>query len=95
MDPSLAPYVVWGAVLLAFFVAARWLFGKGADDEYRGSSGPGAGAYGAVYDLLNQDTRNAIELIVEEKAAERDEEHADDTVDDKTSPRHPDTSRSR
>ena len=80
MDPSLAPYVVWGAVLLAFVVVGRSLFGNGADDEYRGSSGPGAGASGAVYDLLNQDKRNAIELIVQEKAAERDEEHADDTV---------------
>ena len=95
MDPSLAPYFVWGAVLLAFVIAGRWLFRKGADNEYRGSSGPGAGAYGAVYDLLNQDKRNAIELIVEDRAAERDEEHADDTVDDDTSPRHPDTRRSR
>jgi hypothetical protein len=95
MDPSLAPYLLWGAVLLAFVVAGRWLFGKGADDEYRGSSAPGAGAYGAVYDLLNQDKRNAIELIVEEKAAERDEEHADDTVDDDTPLADRDTRRPR
>jgi len=84
MDPSLAPYVVWGAVLLVFAVVGRWLFGQGADDEYRGSSAPGAGAYGAVYDLLNQDKRNAIELIVEDRAAERDEEHADDIPPDDT-----------
>jgi len=95
MDPSLAPYFVWGAALLAFVIAARWLVGKGADDEYRGSSGPGAGAYGAIYDLLNQDKRNAVEVIVEEKAAERDEEHADDTVDDETSSRDPHARRSR
>ena len=56
---------------------------------------PGAGAYGSIYDLLNQDKRNAIELIVEEKAAERDEEHADDTVDDDTPHADPDTRRTR
>ena len=37
----------------------------------------GPGAYGSVYDLLNQDKRNAIELIVEEKAEARDPEDAD------------------
>jgi hypothetical protein len=37
----------------------------------------GPGAYGSVYDLLNQDRRNAIELIVEEKAEARDPEDAD------------------
>ena len=84
MDPSLAPYFVWGAVLLAVVVAGWWLFGQGADDEYRGSSAPGAGAYGSIYDLLNQDKRNAIELIVEDRAAERDEEHADDIPRDDT-----------
>jgi hypothetical protein len=31
-----------------------------------------------VYELLNDDKRNAIEVIVEEKAGERDPEHADD-----------------
>jgi hypothetical protein len=84
MDPVLAPYVVWGVVIVVLIVAARSLFGKRGDAEYHGSSLPGAGAYGAVYDLLNQDKRNAIELIVEEKAAERDEEHADDIPRDET-----------
>ena len=37
------------------------------------------GEVGAVYDLLNQDKRNAIELIVEEKAGYRDPEDADGT----------------
>jgi len=77
MDADLAPYVVWGVVLLVLVVAGRALVG-GRDGEYRGSSSPGVGAFGAVYDLLNEDKRNAIELIVEDRAAERDEEHADD-----------------
>jgi hypothetical protein len=37
----------------------------------------GAAAAGAVYDLLQEDKRNAIEVIVQERAGERDEEHAD------------------
>jgi hypothetical protein len=41
----------------------------------RGRVGPGAS--GAVYDMLNEDKRKAIELIVEERAEERDPETAD------------------
>jgi hypothetical protein len=36
----------------------------------------GAGAAGAVYDMLNEDKRKAIELIAEEKTGERDPERA-------------------
>jgi hypothetical protein len=38
---------------------------------------PGAGAAGAVYELLNQDKRAAVEIIVEEKAGYRDPEDRD------------------
>jgi hypothetical protein len=34
----------------------------------------GASSAGIVYDMLNQDRRHAVEIIVEEKAAERDPE---------------------
>ena len=40
--------------------------------------GPGPGAAGAVYELLSEDKRKAIELIVEEKAGITDPETADD-----------------
>ena len=39
-----------------------------------GSLRPGPGAYGSVYDLLNEDKRRAVEIIVEEKAEARDPE---------------------
>ena len=42
----------------------------------------GAGASGAVYDLLNQDRRNAIEIIVEERAEARDPEDRDGNLPD-------------
>jgi len=48
---------------------------------------PGPGAAGAIYDLLNQDKRNAIEIIVEEKAEARDPEHADGNLPDLEQPR--------
>ena len=48
---------------------------------------PGPGASGAIYDLLNQDKRNAIELIVEEKAAARDPEDADGNLPDLANPK--------
>ncbi len=43
----------------------------------RGRIGPAA--VGSIYEMLNEDKRNAIEIIVAEKTAERDPEHADDT----------------
>jgi len=47
----------------------------------------GAGAAGAIYDLLNQDKRNAIEIIVEKKAEERDPETADGNLPELQEPR--------
>ena len=79
MDPAV---IVWGVVLLLFVAAFAAMMRKPGDRPP--SSGPGAGATGAIYDLLNQDKRNAIELIVENRAAERDEEHADDIPRDDT-----------
>ena len=38
----------------------------------------GSGAAGTIYDLVNDEKRKAIEIIAEDRAAERDEEHADD-----------------
>jgi len=48
---------------------------------------PGPGATGAIYDMLNEDKRRAIAIIVEEKAEERDPETADGNLPDLESPR--------
>jgi hypothetical protein len=42
----------------------------------RGRVGPGAA--GAVHGMLNEDRRNALEIIVEQRAEERDPERAAD-----------------
>ncbi len=39
--------------------------------------GPGPGASGAVYDMLNEDKRRAIEIVAEGRAEQTDPEHAD------------------
>jgi hypothetical protein len=51
----------------------------------RGRVGPGA--MGTVYDMLNEDKRNAIELIVEQRAEERDPEDRDGNLPDLENPR--------
>jgi hypothetical protein len=48
---------------------------------------PGPGTAGAVYDLLNQDRRNAVEIIVEQRAERRDPEDADGNLPDLEAPK--------
>jgi hypothetical protein len=83
-----AVQTLWALVILAFVV---WV-GVSARRKRRGGRtfSVGPGAIGSVYDLLNQDKRNAIELIVEEKAESRDPEDADGNLPDLEAPRrHP------
>ena len=71
--------VVAGVLLLLIVVMVRALSHPGSR---RVSRGPGPGAAGAVYDLLNEDKRRAIELIVENRAEQTDPETADDIPPD-------------
>ena len=48
----------------------------------RRRGGVGSAAAGAVYGWMNQDKRNAVEIIVEERAAARDAEDADGNLPD-------------
>jgi hypothetical protein len=50
-----------------------------------GSVGPAAS--GAFYELLNEERRNAIEIVIEDKAAYRDPEDADGNLPDLEDPR--------
>jgi hypothetical protein len=52
----------------------------------RRSRGPGSAAAGAVYDMLNEDKRQALEIIVEQRAAARDPEDADGNLPDLENP---------
>jgi hypothetical protein len=46
----------------------------------------GAAASGTVYDWLNEDKRNAVEIIVEERAGARDPEDRDGNLPDLEDP---------
>jgi hypothetical protein len=47
----------------------------------------GAGGAGTVYDWLNEDKRNAVEIIVEERAEARDPEDRDGNLPDLERPK--------
>lgn len=86
MGADYAAAIVWGVVLLALVAGAVAVLRDNRGERGTGGS-VGPGAAGAMYDLLNQDRRNAIELIVEEKAAARDPEDADGNLPDLEDPK--------
>jgi hypothetical protein len=73
-----ALFVLAGVVVFLFAASRK---------RRRGHLMPGPGAMGAVYDLLNQDRRHAIEIIVEDKAEARDPEDVDGNLPDLESPK--------
>jgi hypothetical protein len=48
----------------------------------RGRTRLGPGAAGSVYDMLNRDKREALEIVVEERAEARDPEDAEGNLPD-------------
>ena len=65
------------AFLLVLIVLIRLIYRK-ARRRAGGGFGIGPGASGAMYGFLNEDKRQAIEIIVEQKTADRDPERARD-----------------
>lgn len=68
--------LLWLVVVLAIIVVVWRATRRGRGRRV------GAGGYGAVYDLLNEDKRKAIEIIVEQRAEARDPEDADGNLPD-------------
>jgi hypothetical protein len=73
MEVSLLAAVV--ILLLLAAVAIKKMRPRRTARRRGGSVGPGAA--GAFYELLNEDRRNAIEIVVEDRAAYRDPEDAE------------------
>lgn len=69
--------VVTLATLAFVVVLTVRLRGRKRVGGRRVRSGPGPGAAGAVYAMLHEDKRKAIEIIVEGRAEATDPEHAD------------------
>jgi len=77
MPPDTIAAVVWvvAIVVVIFLFSAR--------KKRRQVS---AGASGTVYDWLNEEKRNAVEIIVEERAGARDPEDRDGNLPDLEDP---------
>lgn len=76
---STASVIIWLA-MAALFVAVYWRL-----RTRRGHIGPAAS--GSVYDMLHEDKRKALEIIVEERAEARDPEDADGNLPDLERPK--------
>lgn len=78
MSPAALSAIVWLVaivlVILAFSVRRR------------SRKAIGAAASGSIYDMLNEDKRNAVEIVVEERAAARDPEDRDGNLPDLEDP---------
>jgi hypothetical protein len=68
---------------IAALVGIAWL----ATRLKRRRTHVGSAAVGSVYDMLNEDKRHAVELVVEGRAEARDPEHADGNLPDLDDPR--------
>jgi hypothetical protein len=78
MSPAVINVVVWLVAIVLVILAFS------ARRRSRGHVGPGAA--GSLHDLLNEDKRNAVEIIVEERAAARDPEDRDGNLPDLEDP---------
>jgi hypothetical protein len=72
---------IWLVAVVILVIAVRKM------RHTRGRLGVGSAGAGAVYDMLNEDKRRAIEIIVEEKAEARDPEDKDGDLPQLEDPR--------
>ncbi len=78
-DNALRAVILLLTVIAVVVLWVRRMRGRRSTAGYRPRmGGVGPGAMGAVYDMLNEDKRRAVEVIVEHKAAATDPERARD-----------------
>jgi hypothetical protein len=80
---GVAGALVWLAAIVLLIAAIR------RTRKQRRSGGVGSGAAGALYGLLNEDTRKAVEIIVEHRAEAQNPEDRDGNLPDLATPRRP------
>jgi hypothetical protein len=78
MAPEFVNAIVWLVAVVLVIVAFSRL-GRNSRDI-------GPGATGSIYDMLNEDKRRAIEIVVEERAEARDPEDRDGNLPDLEDP---------
>jgi hypothetical protein len=76
MNAPLFVGLIWLALIVILFFRLR-----------RRRSHIGSGAAGAVYDMLNDEKRKAVEIVVEDRAAARDPENRDGNLPDLERPK--------
>lgn len=74
MNQAQIGILVWVVLIVAFIGLFR--------RQRRRKGRIGSAAIGSIYDMLNEDKRNAVEIIVEEKAGARDPEDRDGNLPD-------------
>ena len=72
---------IWLIAVVLLFLAVR------KARRTRGRLGVGSAGAGVIYDMLNEDKRRAIEIIVEEKTEARDPEDKDGDLPQLEDPR--------
>jgi hypothetical protein len=72
---------IWLAAILLLILAVAKI------RRQRRTGSVGTGAAGIVYDMLNEDKRNAVEIIVEQRAEARDPEDRDGNLPDLDNPK--------
>jgi len=78
VPPGSVNAIVWAVTILLVIV----IFWR----QRRRRGRLGAGAAGSVYDMLNEDKRKAVEIVVEERAGARDPEDRDGNLPDLEDP---------
>jgi hypothetical protein len=76
MNVGAAAAIVWTVLLIVAFIRLR---------KRRSHIGPGAA--GAVYDMIHEEKRKAIEIVVEGRAEARDPEDRDGNLPDLEAPK--------
>ena len=80
MTSEVVTAIVWLVVIVVVILAF-------SGRKRRFSVGPGAS--GSVYDMLNEDKRKAVEIVVEQRAEARDAEDRDGNLPDLEDPKRP------
>ena len=81
MTPTAVNAILWVVAIVAVIV----LFAR----QRRRRGHIGSAAAGSVYDMLNEDKRNAVEIVVEERAGARDPEDREGNLPDLENPTAP------
>ena len=73
--------LLW-AITLGFLGWVAWRVLGPAKERPSRAARPGPGTVGTIYDMLNEDQRRAVEIIVEGKAEARRPEYPDGNLPD-------------